>query len=414
MVGRQRLEPYARPPPFEARHIAQHLARSGRGVPAALEQPVQLAQPHQEGLERQLAKRRRHQILYLDVALLEPLSGGAGHDQQLAGDVASRQIGPRVGLGVAARASFGEQRGERDRAIVGVEEERERAGEHAGERDQGIAGAPEPAQRRERRESGPDRGGVAVARASGFGPCLQRLPFPERAAGGALGEWEALQAGAEAGGTRYGDAATVGAGLPALSTLRRLRRAGDTLVALTGVFSGSLSFLFNAYDGTVAFSSLLAEARARGYTEPDPRADLSGRDVARKLLIVARAAGERLEEGDIEVEDLVPAPLRDIPLDAFLDRLGELDEILERRRRVAAATGQMLRYVARLREGARATVRLEALPPDHPCAQLSGADNLFAFTTRRYQVQPLVVRGPGAGPEVTAQALLADVLEIVA
>ena len=213
-------------------------------------------------------------------------------------------------------------------------------------------------------------------------------------------------------GTHYGDAATVGAGLPALSTLRRLTRAGDTLIALTGVFSGSLSFLFNAYDGRLPFSSLLAEARARGYTEPDPRADLSGRDVARKLLIVARVAGGPLEEGDIDVEDLVPPPLRDIPLGAFFDRLGELDEILERRRRVAAATGQVLRYVARLREGARATVRLEALPPDHPCAQLSGADNLFAFTTRRYHAQPLVVRGPGAGPEVTAQALLADVFEI--
>jgi len=233
------------------------------------------------------------------------------------------------------------------------------------------------------------------------------------AAGGALGEWEALQAGAEAGGTRYGDAATVGAGLPALSTLRRLRRAGDTLVALTGVFSGSLSFLFNAYDATVAFSSLLAEARARGYTEPDPRADLSGSDVARKLLIVARAAGVRLEERDIEVEDLVPAPLRELTLQAFLARLGELDELLERRRQAAAASGQVLRYLARLGSGERASVRLEALPPDHPCAQLSGADNLFAFTTRRYQLQPLVVRGPGAGPEVTAQALLADVLEIV-
>src|SRR6267142_324789 len=234
------------------------------------------------------------------------------------------------------------------------------------------------------------------------------------AAGGALGEWEALQAGADAGGTRYGDAATVGAGLPALSTLRRLRRAGDTLVALTGVFSGSLSFLFNAYDGKVAFSSLLAEARARGYTEPDPRADLSGRDVARKLLIVARAAGERLEERDIEVEDLLPAPLRELALEAFLSRLGELDPLFEYRRCTAAASGKVLRYVARLGSGERASVRLEALAPDHPCAQLSGADNLFAFTTRRYHVQPLVVRGPGAGPEITAQALLADVLEIVA
>src|SRR2546428_10521695 len=147
-------------------------------------------------------------------------------------------------------------------------------------------------------------------------------------------------------GTHYGDAATVGAGLPALSTLRRLTRAGDTLIALTGVFSGSLSFLFNAFDGRRLLSSLLEEARARGYTEPDPRADLSGRDVARKLLIVARAAGSPLEERDIEVEDLVPAPLRDLTLEGFLGRLGELDVLLERRRCAAAASGKVLRYVA--------------------------------------------------------------------
>ena len=232
------------------------------------------------------------------------------------------------------------------------------------------------------------------------------------ALGGALADWDALQSAAEATGTYYGDAATVGAGLPALSTLRRLTRAGDALISLTGVISGSLSFLFNAFDGRRPFSSLLAEARARGYTEPDPRADLSGRDVARKLLIVARVAGRPLEEDDIEVEDLVPPPLRDLALGEFLERLGELDGILEQRRRNAVEAGQVLRYVARLPGGERATVGLEALPPDHPCAQLSGADNLFAFTTRRYHTQPLIVLGPGAGPEVTAQALLADVLEI--
>src|SRR2546428_12174152 len=122
------------------------------------------------------------------------------------------------------------------------------------------------------------------------------------------------------------------------------------------------------WDGRRSFSSLLAEARARGYTEPDPRADLSGRDVARKLLIVARVAGRPLEEGDIDVEDLVPPPLRDIPLGAFLDRLGELDEILERRRRVACATGRGLRLVSRFRGGGGAPPRLEQLPARRPCA----------------------------------------------
>jgi len=253
---------------------------------------------------------------------------------------------------------------------------------------------------------------VAAQHARWLSQAVHVVSANKLAVGGAIGEWEALQAAASAGGMRYGDAATVGAGLPALSTLRRLTRAGDRLVALTGVFSGSLSFLFNGFDGRRPFSALLAEARERGYTEPDPRADLSGRDVARKLLIVARAAGQRLEERDVDVEDLVPAELRDLPLHAFLEHLGVLDEELERRRRDATAEGRVLRYVASLREGARAAVRLLALAPDHPCAQLSGADNLFAFTTRRYHAQPLVVRGPGAGPEVTAQALLADVLEI--
>ena len=133
--------------------------------------------------------------------------------------------------------------------------------------------------------------------------------------------------------------------------------------------------------------------------------------MARKLLIVARAAGQAIEERDIDVEDLVPPPLRDLPLEAFLENLGELDASLEQRRREAASAGRVLRYLATCaRERGRGA--RDALPPDLPCAQLSGADNLFAFTTRRYHAQPLVMRGPGVGPYVTAQALLADVLEI--
>ncbi|MDE3210817.1 MAG: homoserine dehydrogenase, partial [Pseudomonadota bacterium] len=124
-------------------------------------------------------------------------------------------------------------------------------------------------------------------------------------AGGELAGWRALQA-ATAGGGRYGDAATVGAGLPVLSTLRRLRRCGDSLLTLEGVFSGSLSWLFNQYDGKTPFSALLREARRLGYTEPDPRSDLSGDDVARKLLIIARNAGFALGSDEVVVEGLVP------------------------------------------------------------------------------------------------------------
>jgi homoserine dehydrogenase len=230
-------------------------------------------------------------------------------------------------------------------------------------------------------------------------------------AGGELAGWRALQA-ALVGGARYGDAATVGAGLPVLSTLRRLRRCGDSLLTLEGVFSGSLSYLFNQYDGSRPFSALLAEARSLGYTEPDPRSDLSGEDVARKLLILARHAGFALGGNEVEVESLVPPALRGIDTAAFLDRLAELDAPLAERHVQARARGHVLRFLARLNQRGHARVGLVEVPSTHPAARLYGTDNQFALTTTRYNTQPLVIQGPGAGPEVTAQALLGDVLAL--
>jgi aspartokinase/homoserine dehydrogenase 1 len=232
------------------------------------------------------------------------------------------------------------------------------------------------------------------------------------AQGGRLLDWHELQRARRQGGARYGDSATVGAGLPALASLRRLRRSGDRLIALDGVLSGSLSFLFNRYDGTRPFSALLQEARERGYTEPDPRADLSGADVARKLLILARTAGLELEESEVDVEGLVAAHLTQLDSAAFLARLGELDDVIAQRFAEAAAQGKVLRYLASLDTSGRARVGLRAVERSHPCAALGGADNLFAFTTERYRERPLVVVGPGAGAEVTAQGLLADALEV--
>ena len=224
--------------------------------------------------------------------------------------------------------------------------------------------------------------------------------------------WDALRRAERSGASRYGDSATVGAGLPVLKTLRRLQSSGDALRALEGVFSGSLSFLFNNYDGTLPFSALLAQARERGYTEPDPRADLSGGDVARKLLILARAAGFALEETDVEVTGLVPESLVALPVDEFLARIGEVDALIAQRHAEAAAEGKVLRYLASLDRTGRARVGLQAVVADHPCAKLSGADNLFVLYTERYNERPLVIAGPGAGAEVTALALLADTLEI--
>jgi aspartokinase/homoserine dehydrogenase 1 len=230
-------------------------------------------------------------------------------------------------------------------------------------------------------------------------------------AGGDLAGWRALQA-ALARGARYGDAATVGAGLPVLSTLRRLRGCGDSLLTLEGVFSGSLSYLFNQYDGSRPFSALLAEARTLGYTEPEPRSDLSGEDVARKLLILARHAGFALGSDEVEVESLVPPALREVDTATFLDRLAELDASLAERHAQAAARGHVLRFLARLNQRGHARVGLVEVPLTHPAARLYGTDNQFALTTTRYNTQPMVIQGPGAGPEVTAQALLGDVLAL--
>lgn len=230
-------------------------------------------------------------------------------------------------------------------------------------------------------------------------------------AGGELPGWRALQAALAHGG-RYGDSATVGAGLPVLSTLRRLRTCGDSLLTLEGVFSGSLSWLFNQYDGSRPFSALLREARKLGYTEPDPRSDLSGEDVARKLLIIARNAGFSLGTDEVDVQGLVPESLRALDTESFLARLEELDEPLAKLHAEAKSRGCVLRFLARLNQRGRARVGLVEVPLSHPAARLYGTDNQFALTTTRYNTQPLVIQGPGAGPEVTAQALLGDVLAL--
>lgn len=230
-------------------------------------------------------------------------------------------------------------------------------------------------------------------------------------AGGHLSGWRALQA-ASSNGAVYGDAATVGAGLPVLSTLRRLRRCGDSLLTLEGVFSGSLSWLFNQYDGSKPFSELLLDARRLGYTEPDPRSDLSGEDVARKLLIIARNAGFALGSDEVEIESLVPEALREVDTKTFLERVKELDAPLRARHDAARAKGRVLRYLARLNQRGRARVGLVEVDASHPASRLSGTDNQFALTTTRYHSTPLVIQGPGAGPEITAQALLGDVLAL--
>jgi aspartokinase/homoserine dehydrogenase 1 len=215
-----------------------------------------------------------------------------------------------------------------------------------------------------------------------------------------------------AGGSHYLYETTVGAGLPVIQTLRDLCRTGDEVREIEGILSGSLAYLFNRHDGSRPFSAILAEARGLGYTEPDPRDDLSGADVARKLIILGRELGLALELGDVVVESLVPEGLERGTVEEFLARLPEHDDAMLRRLESARARGRVLRYVARLGAEGSARVGLVELEPSHPCASTRSTDNLVRFSTRRYHDNPLVVQGPGAGPEVTAGGVFAEVLRL--
>lgn len=229
--------------------------------------------------------------------------------------------------------------------------------------------------------------------------------------GTSLSRWRSLRAAATAANTHYGDSATVGAGLPLLRSLRELQAGGDRIHAIAGVLSGSLAWLFNHYDGKRPFSGFVREARDAGYTEPDPRDDLSGEDVRRKIVILARATGVELEPADVEVKSLVPDAIASLPAQDLDAALPTLDEAMRIRYADAYRNGEVLKFIARHENGV-AKVGLEALPADHPLAAGAGTDNRVAIWSDRYCEQPLVIQGPGAGAEVTAAALIDDVLRI--
>lgn len=208
----------------------------------------------------------------------------------------------------------------------------------------------------------------------------------------------------------YGDAATVGAGLPLLRSLRELRAGGDRIGAIVGVLSGTLAWLLDGYDGRSPFSDRVRRAVALGYAEPDPRVDLSGEDVRRKLLILARTAGFPLEEGEVRVDSLLTPGLQAADTPAAIDAaLCGLDGALAGRARRAIDDGRVLRHVARF-DAAGARVGIEALAADDPLAAGRGCDNRVAIWSTRYRDRPLQIQGPGAGAEITAAALFDDLL----
>jgi aspartokinase/homoserine dehydrogenase 1 len=235
----------------------------------------------------------------------------------------------------------------------------------------------------------------------------------KRANSGPLDLFDSIHRSRRAGGSHYLYEATVGAGLPIMQTLRDLRETGDEIRKVEGIFSGTLAYLFNVWDGRESFSAVVKDAKAKGYTEPDPRDDLSGTDVARKLVILAREMGMRLELTDVALEGLIPPPLVGVGVEEFMARLGELDAPMLAKLEAARSRNRVLRYVGALEAASnKATVGLVELDKSHPFANINLTDNVVRFVTSRYDQNPLVVQGPGAGPAVTAGGVFADLLRV--
>ncbi|MFM1887085.1 MAG: Aspartokinase I/homoserine dehydrogenase [Pseudomonadota bacterium] len=236
----------------------------------------------------------------------------------------------------------------------------------------------------------------------------------KKANSAAMEYYDSLKAARRVAGSHYLYEGTVGAGLPVIQTLRDLRETGDEIDSIEGIFSGTLAYLFNVYDGSVPFSSIVREAKQLGYTEPDPRDDLSGTDVARKLIILAREMGLRLEMSDVKVESLVPVDLSRGSIDEFLSGLPAYDAAMQNRFAAAQAAGKVLRYVGRITAAGEATVGVVELDRRHAFANIALTDNVVRFSTARYNKNALIVQGPGAGPEVTAGGVFADLLRLSA
>jgi len=234
----------------------------------------------------------------------------------------------------------------------------------------------------------------------------------KKANSGTLSYYESLKAARRASGAHYLYEATVGAGLPVIQTLRDLRETGDAIQSIEGIFSGTLAYLFNVYDGSTPFSAIVREAKQRGYTEPDPRDDLSGMDVARKLIILGREMGLALEMSDVQVASLVPDDLVSGNSEQFLMGLSRYDAPMQQRYEAARARGHVLRYVGSVRADGHATVGLAELDARHAFANIALTDNVVRFATARYCDNPLIVQGPGAGPAVTAGGVFADLLRL--
>ncbi|GAB3656892.1 bifunctional aspartate kinase/homoserine dehydrogenase I [Echinicola sediminis] len=234
----------------------------------------------------------------------------------------------------------------------------------------------------------------------------------KKANSGSLDTYKTLKKLAGQRGVRFFYETNVAAGLPVINTLQDLMLSGDHVHRIEAVLSGSMNYIFSELEKGIPFSEVVAQAKEKGYTEPDPRDDLSGMDVARKIMILGREAGQDLHFEDIEVQSMVPSDCADAKtVEEFLKKLkghdGHFSELLDK----AKAKGEKLRFMATLENG-KAKVGLNSLNSEHPFYTLKGSDNMILFTTERYHDFPMIVRGPGAGADVTAAGVFADIIRL--
>lgn len=223
--------------------------------------------------------------------------------------------------------------------------------------------------------------------------------------------YDRLQQLSEGSKREYRYETTVGAGLPVISTINDLLESGDEITEISGAVSGTMTYLFNELEKGVPFSQAVVRARELGYAEPDPRDDLSGEDAARKFLTLARTIGYTVEREEISVESLIPEKLADVDREAFLEQLKAYDGQWKQRVKQAQKTNKKLCYIGRLSQG-EITIGISEVPQQSALGGLRGTDNLIKIYSKRYNQTPLIIQGPGAGKEVTAAGVLADILKI--